>query len=47
MTTFTATGVMTMYRILKVLLVMALIAGYAYVSNQDYEDQQMVEAINK
>jgi len=26
---------------------MSLIAGYAYVSNQDYEDQQMIEAINK
>jgi hypothetical protein len=36
-----------MIRILKVLLVMACIAGYAYVSNQDYNDQIMAEAAYK
>jgi len=36
-----------MIRILKVLLVMACIAGYAYVSNQDYNDQIMAETAYK
>jgi hypothetical protein len=36
-----------MIRILKVLLVMACIAGYAYVSNQTYNDQIMAEAAYK
>lgn len=36
-----------MIRTLKVLFIFALIAGYAYVSNQDYQDQIMVEAISK
>jgi len=34
-----------MYRIIKVLAVLALIAGYAYVSNQDYEDAIAIESI--
>lgn len=40
-----------MIRIIKVLLVMAAIAGYAYISNQEFENQQlaqsMTEAYNK
>ena len=35
-----------MIRIFKVLAIMALIAGYAYISNQDYEDQQLVKQWN-
>ena len=27
----------------KVLFVIALIAGYVYVSNQDYQDQQLLK----
>ena len=48
MTTFmTVRGVSQMIRIIKVLLVMASIWGYAYVSNQDFEDQQKAEAAYK
>jgi hypothetical protein len=36
-----------MTRIIKVLAVFALIAGYAYISNQDYNDQIMAEAAYK
>ena len=39
MTTFTAIKVTTMY---KILLAIVLIIGYAYVSNQDFEDQQRI-----
>ena len=46
MTTFmTVRGVTQMIRIIKVLLVMASIAGYAYISNQDFEDQKKAEAV--
>ena len=45
-TTFiTVRGVTQMIRIIKVLLVMASIAGYAYISNQDFEDQKKAEAV--
>ena len=47
MTTFMPTKAMTMIRTVKVLFVLALIAGYAYVSNQDYNDQIMAEAAYK
>ena len=47
MTTFMIVRGRTMIRIFKVLLVMASIAGYAYVSNQDFEDQQKAEAAYK
>jgi hypothetical protein len=43
MTTFTDTKVMTMY---KILLAIALIAGYTYISNQDFEDQQLAHQWN-
>jgi hypothetical protein len=33
-----------MIRVAKVLLVLASIAGYAYISNQDYEDQTKANA---
>jgi len=44
MTTFTATRVRTMYRILFALV---LIVAYAYVSNQDYEDAMAAQEIQK
>jgi hypothetical protein len=47
MTTFTLTKAMKMIRTIQVLFVLALIAGYAYVSNQDYNDQIMAEAAYK
>ena len=36
-----------MIRIIKVLAVFALIAGYAYLSNQDYQDQVLAEQVFK
>jgi hypothetical protein len=30
----------------KILLAIALIAGYAYISNQDFEDQQLAHQWN-
>jgi len=44
-TFITVLGVSQMIRIIKVLLVMASIWGYAYISNQDFEDQQKAEAV--
>ena len=36
-----------MIRTLRVLFILALIAGYAYISNQDYQDQQLAKQWNK
>lgn len=36
-----------MIRIIKVLLVMAAIAGYAYISNQDFEDEQLAQSMTE
>lgn len=36
-----------MTRIIKILAVFALIAGYAYVSDQDYQDEQLAEQVYK
>ena len=48
MTTFmTVPGRTQMIRIIKVLLVMASIWGYAYVNNQDFEDQQLAKSVWK
>jgi len=33
--------------LIKILFTVALIAGYAYVSNQDFEDQQLVNQWNQ
>ena len=35
-----------MIRTLRVLFIFALIAGYAYISNQDYQDQQLASQWN-
>jgi hypothetical protein len=36
-----------MIRIIKVLLVMAAIAGYAYISNQEFENQQLAQSMTE
>ncbi len=43
MTTSTTISLTPMYRLIKVLLIMACIAGYAYVSNMDYEDELLAQ----
>lgn len=36
-----------MIRLIKVLLVMAAIAGYAYISNQEFENQQLAQSMTE